>query len=196
MPRSFAARVRSAPLLAVVLLLGAAACTYDRESPCPEGFVQRLESFCACPDGYELRQTSPTSWACEETGFGVACSPGSAASCPSPQYPTCVNDPAGGGYCTERGCAKDSDCPRGWSCRMDGEGPYCRRAPRGLGDACTAASDCAGGEATYCETTNLKMCLVQGCDAAAGCGNGYSCCDLTSRGFPGTLCLPVPRCPS
>jgi hypothetical protein len=100
------------------------------------------------------------------------------------------------GYCTSAGCAATAECPTGYTCRKRGAPSHCARPPVGQGRPCTTAAECAGTEATYCESNTLKQCLVEGCSAAQNdCASGYTCCDLAKLGLAKTLCLPTAACP-
>lgn len=68
-------------------------------------------------------------------------------------------------------------------------------APEGLGDPCTGPDDCAGTDATYCDTIVTQTCLVENCNVDNDdCYTGYQCCDLTMFQLP-TLCVPEGTCP-
>jgi hypothetical protein len=70
------------------------------------------------------------------------------------------------------------------------------RAPTGLGASCESSADCAGYDATYCETFQSHTCFIQNCTSDPGiCPAGWSCCETVTRyGLP-TLCLPDGNCP-
>jgi hypothetical protein len=208
-------------LAAGALLTG---CLYDEDKRCPAGYVfgESLKA-CVCPpgavaadaggcmtcganevaEGALCKCKSGTSrnaqGACEadSTGAGAACAPG-ASSCANPASPHCAPAPAGGGmgYCTSKGCKSHADCTAGWSCTTWETEPYCRRPPTGLGKTCGAAADCAGLDASYCESFQAKTCMVAGCTVSPDtCGVGMACCDLTKVGLPTTLCVPAGSCP-
>jgi hypothetical protein len=66
--------------------------------------------------------------------------------------------------------------------------------PTGVGMACSSDDDCAGTDASYCETLVSQSCLVPGCTTDDDCYQGNECCDLTAFGMP-TLCVPEGSCP-
>jgi hypothetical protein len=73
----------------------------------------------------------------------------------------------------------------------------CRRPPVGLNKSCTSNDDCAGTEATYCDTFVAHACIVQGCSVTPNnCFSGYQCCDLTTFGVPQPICVPTGACPT
>lgn len=171
---------------------------------CDEGFVFRGQTcvpcgehevyeagVCACEDGF-ARSGDSTS-ACIERGAGTECDPGEA--CADPAFPVCRDHGGGAGYCTKE-CEADDECPHGYAC--DAEQATCMMAPVGQGDACTSNDDCAGKDATYCETTVAGACLVQDCsmDNPLSCSEGFGCCDLNDLGLPLTLCVPEDSCPT
>jgi hypothetical protein len=69
--------------------------------------------------------------------------------------------------------------------------------PVGLAKPCTSAADCAGTEATYCDTFVTMGCLVEGCNLEVDdCYTGYECCDLSAFGIPLPLCIEEGQCQS
>jgi hypothetical protein len=101
------------------------------------------------------------------------------------------------GYCTTSGCTSIDDCNNGFRCDTVASPTYCRRPPTGQGKSCKSASDCAGADATYCDSYQTHLCYVQGCSMSSDdCFPGYACCDLTSLGLASTLCLPEGSCPT
>lgn len=76
-------------------------------------------------------------------------------------------------------------------------------APDGLGAPCSTNEDCAGGDATFCDTLITGGCLVEGCDlGGSACPVGYECQDLSMFGAAGNVCvaqtcdLAADDCPS
>lgn len=212
----WAGRARQHILLAALAALPAG-CVYDESDRCspgqellepgycaclpgsvlaPQGCVACGEnevvagSECACADGYSRPAAGG---ACVETpsGLGAACS---GATCADPAFPVCATGSDGSGYCTKP-CAAAEDCEGGYVCDTAATPAYCQRPPVGAGKACTGDADCAGGEATLCESFMLRQCVVRDCSPAAqDCFSGYRCCDFTSFGAPATMCLPSGAC--
>jgi hypothetical protein len=125
----------------------------------------------------------------------VPCDPGGLA-CADETYDTChAIAEAGAGYCTSAGCEDSDGCPDGYACEEGGEGSYCKRPPTGQGASCQSPDDCAGFEATYCESFQLGVCLVQDCTVSPdSCHEGWTCCDLSSLGLDETLCIQDGLC--
>jgi hypothetical protein len=103
-----------------------------------------------------------------------------------PSSDSCVCDPdapASGGACVP--------------CASDDTRAACQKGPAGFGTPCTADTDCAGLEASHCETLQAHVCVVAGCHTSPDdCTGGQSCCDLNGLGVPLTLCLPPGQCPA
>lgn len=156
---------------------------------CPPGEVQ-VDQACACPPGAER---DPITASCAQSGLGAACT--ADPDCIDASYPTCRLD-AAPGYCTRQDCATDADCGEPFACDASGTPSYCRRPPLGQGAACTSSDDCAGTEATYCDTFASNLCLVEGCTpGGSDCFIGWSCCDLSSLGLNRQLCVTAGSCP-
>ena len=183
-----------AAILCLPLLLLSAACIVDLDDRCGEDQVVDDVGACSCKEGTAL---SDVGHRCVATGpqppagLGVACSE-SENPCSDATYSRC--QPSGAGdYCTNEGC-QSGDCEDGFACNSGEEESFCERAPVGQGMACTSDDDCAGGEASYCETALSNQCLVRGCSEGS-CFPGWDCCDLSSLGFEDTLCVPEGQCP-
>jgi len=74
--------------------------------------------------------------------------------------------------------------------------PACASGPSGFGTPCTTDTDCAGFDASHCETLQGHVCVVSPCQKSPdSCTGGQSCCDLSGLGLPLTLCLPPGQCP-
>ena len=191
-------------------------CLYDPDQPCDEGMVLYGDGLrcvcaeglvytptgcvacgdhevatpggCVCEDGY----SKPTAdAACQETpsGLGVSCNP--AAPACAPEYAHCEPS-AGGGYCTTAGCTSSDECEGGYACNAES---ICERPPLGLGQACETPDDCAGTEATFCDSFMTHSCQVQGCSLSSDdCFSGFECCDLSAFGLPEPLCVPEGAC--
>lgn len=124
--------------------------------------------------------------------LGRMCDP-AVPSCDS-EYPTCHASEDSAGYCTNE-CATSEECTGGFVCDTSTEPGYCQRPPTGVGRSCASSADCASFEATYCETLQSHVCLVEGCTKSPNtCFQGQDCCDLTVVGLP-TLCVPAGTCP-
>lgn len=157
---------------------------------CPEHEVPQGPS-CVCSDGY-ARPAEGGACALIPDTLGAACDP-SAPSC-APEYPTCHPLDDTTGYCTAE-CTTSGECSGGFVCDTSSNPSYCQRPPTGVGHTCSSSADCAGFEATYCETLQAHVCLVQGCTKSPNtCFSGNDCCDLTMVGLP-TLCVPTGTCP-
>src|SRR5512145_2135965 len=75
------------------------------------------------------------------------------------------------------------------ACGLLGSPAVCRKPPVGMGTACTSNDQCAGTEATFCDSVVTHACAVQGCSLSPDdCYPGYLCCDLSKYGMPITLC--------
>jgi hypothetical protein len=190
-------------LLGFVSLGGAASCLYDSSNRCDSG--QRFDpgaGLCVCAGntvagdhgcvacgdhqiaandactcdadaGYTMVgaacQLSPE-------GLGAACQ--ADADCTTAPYSTCQVD-SGTGYCTNTACATNDDCTGGYACNTTSTPTFCQQPPTGQGMSCASDADCAGTDATYCETFTAHTCFVQGCSLTTNdCFSGYSCCDL------------------
>lgn len=148
---------------------------------------------CACAPGY-----APTadggSCVAVPAGLGVACG-GDGGSCADPTYNHCEGADAGAGYCTNTGCASSSDCANGYGCSTAESPSVCLRPPSGMGQSCMTNADCAGTQATYCDTFVSHQCLVQGCTVTPNdCFVGWQCCDLSGFGVPQPICVPMGAC--
>lgn len=125
--------------------------------------------------------------------LGAECSTDS--SCSDPAFNHCEMSTTGG-YCTSTGCS-EGECSGGYACDTSASPSVCRRPPNGLGKSCTSASDCAGTEATFCDTFMAHACLVANCSLEPNnCFTGYECCDLSPFGVPAPLCVPTGACPT
>jgi hypothetical protein len=67
--------------------------------------------------------------------------------------------------------------------------------PSAIGKPCTSHADCAGTDATYCDTFKTMGCLVEGCNLANDdCPAAFECCDLSLFGIANPLCLHEGDC--
>lgn len=140
---------------------------------------------CVCKQGFvRANETAPCE-ASEGSVLGADCSADQACSGENGYCALTESEP----YCTRQGCTRNDDCPADWRCGKDGDKRFCQKPPQGFGKHCTAAADCAGQEAAFCETLMTNMCIVSDCLPHPGdCPSQSSCCDLT--GFVGTsLCV-------
>jgi len=154
--------------------------------PCGEHEVAGSAS-CVCASGYSR---SAEGAACEPVpqGFGAACS--ADQPCSDATYGHCQPAASETGYCTSVGCASSSECSGGYACDLSASPSVCKRPPLGQGKSCVSASDCAGSEATFCETFMVHQCLVQNCTLSPNdCFEGWVCMDLSMFGLP-NLCTP------
>jgi hypothetical protein len=160
--------------------------------PCGENEVPDATG-CTCESGF-VRPTPDA--ACEPVpGLGDDCDTESVP-CTEPDYPYCQVVSGTAGYCTASDCTTSSDCPAGYACETSGSPRFCKRPPVGAGESCESSADCAGTEATFCETFTTHQCLVEGCSLAPDdCFEGNTCCDLSQFGLP-TVCVPEGTCPS
>jgi hypothetical protein len=153
--------------------------------PCGEHEVPG-STGCVCETGY-ARSSGST---CEAvpTALGAACS--ETEPCEDATFDHCQLGASHTGYCTSAGCASSSECVGGYACDTKSQPSFCKRPPTGLGKSCAAASDCADGEATFCDTFMTHVCLVEGCSLESDdCFEGWVCTDLSQFGMPKPLCL-------
>jgi hypothetical protein len=220
--RGCSTRSRKGALLLLTLgALVAGACVYDADDRCSPGQVLLTDSSCGCAPGSaftpqgcvpcaENEVAGPNGCICAEglsrptpdaacqappQELGVACDTQSAP-CTSPTYDHCQIVSGSSGYCTTSGCSSSAECQGGYACDTAASPPFCRRPPLGAGNPCESPADCAGTEATWCDTFMTHTCLVQGCSVSAqDCFVGEECCDLSRFGLPAPLCLPQGACP-
>src|SRR6187402_947391 len=149
---------------ALFALLGAmpSACVYDSSDRCGPNQVMFEDLRCVCDTNFTMNAAG----VCEanKMGLGAACNP--SAPCTDPQYTHCEAGADGSGYCTKADCTVPEDCTEGYACDVSVTPSVCRRPPAGLAMSCTSDADCAGTEATYCDTFQSHSCLVQGCTVA------------------------------
>jgi hypothetical protein len=160
---------------AVLLIAGfATGCSFDAEARCDENMELHGDGVkCVCSEGYAFTASGCVRCRVNEvpTDDGCACRDG---------YTLASN-----GRCQPAPKMVDAGS-------SDDEAP---RPPTGVGEPCDSSEDCAGTDATYCETLVSQTCVVEGCSVEANdCFVGEECCDLTAFGMP-TLCVPEGRCP-
>lgn len=208
--RSASVRVATLPAL---LALIASACTFDPDDRCGQHQIYNNHDRCVCEEGAALTATGcvpcgehelpgadrcvcvvgysrpAEGAACEPTpeALGAACS--ADAPCADPTYDHCQPAANQTGYCTNRGCTSSSECSAGYACDLSTSPSVCKQPPLGQGKLCMTASDCADGEATYCEAIRTHQCLVQNCSLSPNnCFEGWTCTDLSMYGLP-NLCI-------
>jgi hypothetical protein len=143
---------------------------------------------CECAEGYARASANAR---CTETtpASGGQGSGGSNATGGTPASGGTTDGGTTGTGGASSSCAKDGDCADGYVCNTKVSPSVCRKRPEGLGKACTTPADCAGTEATFCDAFQTKACTVEGCSLDPDdCLPGYTCCDLSAVGIPGTLC--------
>ena len=150
-----------------------------RCTPCAADQVV-IAGACGCAAG----SAENADGVCERiTGLGDACA--SASDCTNPAYAYCAPGVAGP-TCTST-CTDDTGCADAYTCATWEPQPYCREFV-GLGASCTSSADCAGTDATFCDTYQSHTCIVGGCSVdESACPRGTLCCDFSQYGF-GTLC--------
>lgn len=141
---------------------------------CPPGEVKNEANLCAAVAG--LGDPCSADQPCSDATYNV-CAPATAGS--------------SAGTCTSS-CTSDADCSPSYTCAVWESAPYCRQFS-GLGAGCASDADCAGFDATVCDTYLSHTCIVAGCSVNANdCPRGLTCCDLSAFGA-GTACLET--CP-
>ena len=154
--------------------------------PCAEHQVAK-DDVCSCEEGYSLTAGG----VCEivPDALGLACTKD--ADCKDATYSSCHLLDDGTGYCTNTGCSDDVKCTGGFGCATSATPTYCERPPSGAGKSCASDADCAGTEATFCETYNTHVCYVKDCSLTKNdCFPGKECCDLTKRSL-GLITSPL-----
>ncbi len=160
--------------------------------PCAEHELSSHDT-CVCEEGYE-RPTADGPCTIVPEAQGRACQ--SDAECTDATYDTCHLLEDGSGYCTNINCAV-GECAGGYACDTLADPPYCARPPTGAGQACGSDEDCAGTEATWCDTFLTHVCYVQGCAPDGNDCPGRECCDLSvaSGGLlQKTICVDPGTC--
>ena len=161
--------------------------------PCGEHELSSHDT-CVCEEGYE-RPAAGGACALPPEAQGLACE--SDADCTDATFDTCHLDDGGSGYCTNVGCAS-GECSGGYACDTVATPSYCARPPSGAGQACATDADCAGTEATFCESVITHVCYVEGCALDGNDCPGKECCDLsvpTGGAIKKTICVDLGKCP-
>lgn len=209
-------------LASTILAFAIVGCVYDSDQRCGEGQVLETEGSetCICAPGYATTPTGcvrcgqhetagATGCVCEagysrasETapctatpaGLGTACD-ATSNPCMDATYNFCHATSGTAGYCTVQNCTSETGCSGGYVCDLAASPSYCRRPPVGAGTPCESDANCAGTEATYCDTSQSHSCVVQGCTLAPdNCFTGTECCDLSIYGITAPLCVPAGAC--
>jgi hypothetical protein len=154
---------------------------------CGENEVPGANS-CVCAPGF-MRDAGTMACVAVPAGLGTACD--ATTPCADATFNHCATSANGSGYCTSTGCTSSADCGNGYVCDTSGAAPYCKRPPVGAGMSCTSSADCAGTEATYCESFVSHSCLVENCSVATNnCFPGTNCCDFSATlGIPNPICI-------
>ncbi len=198
-------------------LLGVTSCLYDPDHRCDSG--QRFDTdadLCVCDDQQNMVAGDLGCVQCAEHEVAAndvcSCAPGytrpSAGAactdfppalgtpcegdrdCPDATYNTCHLSNGNSGYCTN-GCTDNAGCLGGYACDTAADAGYCLRPPSGQGQSCSTDADCAGTEATWCESFVSHACFVQGCSLTKNdCFPGKVCCDISKKSL-GTMTNPI-----
>lgn len=208
-------RARSLPraLLRVSIVcllpgLGATSCLPENTAQC--GTEQGLvDGACVCPEGYLIRGEECVACGPNEVvqGKQCVCAPGyerdkkdrcQLVAVPAPPPGTSSAPPCDGGDCgaptadaadDATACVDTEDCPGNAYCDLTVTPAACREPPTGQGTTCASDADCAGFEASYCETVVSRTCLVSNCSPSLNnCSDDFLCCDFASMGLP-SLCV-------
>lgn len=155
----------------------------DNAVPNPRGYgcdlcgehEEKRGGKCECQPGFARPAGSTRCEPSATSTLGQPCS--DSAPCTEP-YPYCATV-AGESYCTNTGCNLNAECPTDWTCRSEGSVRFCGKVV-GMLKPCASADACAGTEASYCEISQTKLCLVAPCESSRSCPSGWSCCDLTN----------------
>lgn len=142
---------------------------------------QAEHGVCNCVQGYR-RPGAGAACAAVPEALGAACLKDQ--DCVDGSFGSCHLLDDGTGYCTSEGCTQSSDCSAGYGCNSKASPAFCQRPPRGAGASCSSDVDCAGTEATFCESFQSRACFVEGCSLTVDdCFPGQECCDLTGPSF-------------
>lgn len=145
---------------------------------------------CVCAPGFTRDSSSQQ---CIEVVADVGKPCLTDADCPA-GGPYCHHAKSGESYCTVTGCTQLTECPFGYGCDLKAMPTVCARAPTGLFAECQTQQDCAGKEASFCETSVSYLCTVPNCKNDGDCFTGLECCDVTAYGLP-TICVQEGLCP-
>jgi hypothetical protein len=216
--RSLVSARRLWPVAVAAVALG---CIYDESNRCGPHMVVSDVDACVCAEGYVLNGTECVSCpeherfrgggcVCDDgyfrpasdasctplppSGLGAPCS--SAAPCLDAKFSYCAQASNLDQYCTSQSCQTDADCPDSYGCTKGADATFCQRTPLGLTAPCKLDADCAGFEATLCDTVFSNSCIVQGCSLSQNdCFSGWDCCDASAFGPTEPVCVPKGQCP-
>jgi hypothetical protein len=186
--------VRSAGIW-LVFFAGALGCLVDPDAPCGEQFSKVSDGACACPAGTIVvaGSCSPCGEHEHSEGNQCVCESGyqraaGSAECALAESAEPDRSDQGAG-----GCSSSAECAAGSICDLYGS-HACVAPPNGFGMACTSASECAGTEATFCDTFASRSCQVQGCSELGGvCPGDMICCSYAILSV--SLCIPSDHAP-
>jgi hypothetical protein len=101
----------------------------------------------------------------------------------------CANSGPERGTCID-GCHSDADCPQGSTCDQALPHFKCTNAPPAVGTACTADSECTGGNAGASRVCSDAHTCVVGCHSDDDCGSAASGAKgLCDRGLKTWQCV-------
>ena len=139
---------------------------------------------CQCAAGFG--RSNPTQPCAAAAALGQTCA--ADADCTDAAFPFCASS-SDTRYCTLPDCTASTDCINNYSCNTRGPRTFCERPPTGVGQSCRTSADCAGLEASYCESTLSHACLKDACKSDPSiCPGDWVCCDIALIGE--SLCLP------
>lgn len=189
--------VRRAGIL-LVFVASVVGCLVDPDDPCGEQFSKVSDGACACPAGSIVAGgvCSPCGEHERSEGNQCVCEGGYERATGSSECVAITDEsaqPVGSPEAGAGGCSSSAECGAGLLCDVYGA-RECVAAPSGFGAACTRASDCAGTEATFCDTFASRTCQVQGCSELGGvCPGDMICCSYAILSV--SLCIPSDHAP-
>lgn len=160
--------------------------------PCAEHEVASNDA-CACEEGYQ-RPTADAACVIVPDALGLPCQ--SDQGCTDATFNSCHLLEDGSGYCTSLDCAP-GECTGGYACDTATTPSYCVRPPAGAGQPCASDEDCAGTEATWCDTFVSHVCYAEGCALNGNDCPGKECCDLAVKSnglLKKTICVDLGTC--
>lgn len=187
--------VRSAGIW-LAMVASVVGCLVDPDAPCGDRFTKVSDGACACPTGSIVvgGVCSPCAEHQHSDGNQCLCDEGYEPGAGSSE---CVvadgSQPVVSPETDGAGCASSAECAAGLLCDLYGS-RACVAAPSGFGMPCTKPSDCAGTEATFCDTFASRTCQVQGCAELSGvCPGDMICCSYAILST--SLCIPGDHAP-
>jgi len=143
---------------------------------------------CVCKAGFNRSSDTAPCEAAQGSELGSACSESDPCVAPNDFCALSEDEP----YCTTQGCKRNDDCPANWRCDTSGDEGFCNRPPSGFGDPCQSSADCAGKEASYCESLMTHVCIVNNClPAPEDCPSQNVCCDVSAFVPGASLCVAI-----